>query len=88
MNGEASINLITSLNMKARAGGRGKPFLLQFVGADWSETGRRFMQKFRRIDRRGDRYQETVDDPVTGERVHECDEPLSEHWGHGSAKLK
>jgi hypothetical protein len=44
------------------------------------------MDKYRRIDRDNDRYDEVVIDPETGEIVHESHEPLSEHWGHGSAK--
>ncbi len=44
------------------------------------------MDKYRRIDRDNDRYDEVVIDPETGEIVYECHEPLSEHWGHGSAK--
>ena len=38
------------------------------------------------IDREADTYDETVTDPESGEIVHECHEPLSEHRGHGSAK--
>ena len=44
------------------------------------------MEKRRLIDRDGDRYEESVVDPATGETIHECTEPLSEHWNHGSAK--
>jgi hypothetical protein len=44
------------------------------------------MEKRRLIDRDGDRYEEAVVDPATGETIHERTEPLSEHWGHGSAK--
>jgi hypothetical protein len=42
---------------------------------------------FRRLDRRHfDRYQESVVDLESGVEIHHCDEPLSKHWGHGSAK--
>jgi hypothetical protein len=33
----------------------------------------------------GDRYHEKVTMKDTGEVIHECNEPLSEHRGHGSA---
>ena len=36
----------------------------------------------------GDRYVEEVIDPKTGQMIHYCDEPLSKHTGHGSAKFK
>jgi hypothetical protein len=38
------------------------------------------------MDRDTDRYVETVTMRETGEVVHHCDEPLSEHQGHGSAR--
>jgi hypothetical protein len=38
------------------------------------------------MDRDADRYVETVTMRETGEVVHHCDEPLSEHQGHGSAR--
>ena len=42
----------------------------------------------RRIDRLADRYDEIIVDPVTNKIVHECHESLSEHSGHGSARIK
>jgi hypothetical protein len=45
--------------------------------------------KFQRvIDRLANWYHERVTDPTTGAVVHECDEPLTQHRGHGSAKPK
>jgi hypothetical protein len=38
------------------------------------------------MDRDADRYVETVTMRETGEVVHHCDEPLSKHHGHGSAR--
>lgn len=35
-----------------------------------------------------DWYSEKITDPLTGEIIHECEEPLSEHKGHGDAKYK
>ena len=40
----------------------------------------------RLIDRKNDRYFELVEDPDTDEVVHRCEEKLSDHRGHGSAK--
>jgi len=60
---------------------------IEFVeGDDLHRDFGRWMKLSRQIDRENDRYRETVVDPKTGRVVHECDEPLSEHRGHGSAK--
>ena len=40
----------------------------------------------RTVDRDGNWYRETFLDPETGEVLHHCEEPLTEHRGHGSAK--
>jgi hypothetical protein len=40
------------------------------------------------VDRLADRYFERVVDPDAGEVLRECDEPLSQHTGRGSAKQK
>jgi hypothetical protein len=44
------------------------------------------MHRKKTENRRENRYTEVVKDPETGEIVHEVEEPLSEHRGHGSAK--
>jgi len=62
--------------------------LLATQGADFSHSKGRMMEKVRIIDKDNDRYFEKIVDPVTGEIVHLCDEALSAHWGHGSAKKK
>lgn len=56
------------------------------AGDDQRKSDGRWMNKERLIDRNNNRYIETVTDPITGEVLHQCDEPLSDHWGHGSAK--
>ena len=40
------------------------------------------------IDRRNNRYFEEVFDAQRNDTIHLCDEPLDEHFGHGSAKFK
>lgn len=59
-----------------------------FSGADVRKADGKWMQKERLIDKDNDRYMEKVVDPETGEVVHHTEEPLSEHFGHGSAKVK
>ena len=56
------------------------------TGSEWSAHLQKMVHKERLIDRKSDRYQELVKDLETGEVIHEIDEPLSEHTGHGSAK--
>jgi len=41
---------------------------------------------YRLIDRMNDWYHKKITDPKTGKTIHECQEPLSNHKGHGSAK--
>lgn len=48
----------------------------------------RYVNKERVLDKDNDRYLEIVTDPLTGEVLRHCDEPLSEHQGRGSAKFK
>ena|SRR2546428_3516166 len=39
-------------------------------------------------NKRSNEYFEMVTNPLTGEVIHKCSEPLTEHRGHGSAKTK
>jgi NAD-dependent SIR2 family protein deacetylase len=66
----------------------GKTLLESLGGEDlWRKAGK-WMRKTRIFDHKNDRYREVVTDPETGEVVHECDEPLSQHRGHGSDKKR
>ena len=56
------------------------------AGDDLHRKSGRWHNLDRRIDRKSDRYTETVTDPETGQVIHHCDEPLSKHRGHGSDK--
>ena len=59
-----------------------------FTGDDLRKSDNKWMTKERIIDKDKNLYKETVIDPATGEVVHHCEEPLSDHFGHGSAKFK
>ena len=59
-----------------------------FEGDDLRKSDGKWMKKRRVIDKNNDKYLEIVVDPETDEVVHHCEEPLSEHFGHGSAKPK
>jgi hypothetical protein len=71
---------------KGKRPGEKKPYIETQAGDQFSTGQARFMDKYRRIDRANDWYDEVVIDPETGAIVHECHEPLGEHWGHGSAR--
>jgi hypothetical protein len=57
-------------------------------GADFFRKTGKWSVVDRLIDWLRDRYTETIWDKETGQIIHHCDEPLSEHRGHGSAKKK
>jgi len=57
-------------------------------GDDKRKSDGKWMEKERLVDKDNDKYKEVVTDPETGKIVHHCEEPLSEHTGHGSAKKK
>lgn len=72
---------------KVKVKGRRKPIREFVSGDELFKTKNKWVIKQRIIDRENDRYFEKVVDKETDEVIHECDEPLSEHFGHGSAKL-
>jgi hypothetical protein len=59
-----------------------------FDGYEWSVALEKVIKKSRLIDKREDLYHERIEDPETGEIIHECKESLTEHQGHGYAKLR
>ena len=76
----------SKLGLKGRRTGSRKPFLEAVLGDDLFRKLGKWMKLERVIDRDNDHYIERVTDPTTGQVVHECDEPLSKHTGHGSAR--
>jgi len=81
-----SLKFHSKLTAKARHKDEKRPFLEQVVGDDLDRKTGRWMKLHRLIDRVRDRYRERVTNPETGEVIHKCDEPLTQHKGHGSAK--
>jgi DNA-directed RNA polymerase subunit RPC12/RpoP len=77
-----------SMGMKARHGTTGRPFFEAKAGADLHRKSGKWMHRDLMIDHDNDRYVERVIDPATGAVVHECEEPLSQHGGHGDAKRR
>jgi len=56
-------------------------------GDDLRKKDNKWMKKSRVIDKYKDEYKEKVIDPETGEVIYHNEEPLSDHFGHGSAKF-
>jgi endogenous inhibitor of DNA gyrase (YacG/DUF329 family) len=76
----------TKLIVKARHQAPGKPFCEEVTGDDLHRKTGKWMKLDRIIDRVKNLYREVVTDQKSGEIVYKCEEPLSEHKGHGSEK--
>lgn len=85
---EGSVSLHGQLRGKAINSQSKKPFSEIIVGSELYKKFGRLVHKYRLIDRRNNRYVEKIVDPVTGKTIHEVEEPLSSHQGHGSDKAK
>ena len=83
-----SMRLLDKFGMKAKRGGKGKPFIETVNGDDLHKKTGKWNHIERVIDRETDSYSETITDLDTGLIIHQCQEPLSEHKNHGSAKKK
>lgn len=84
-----TLRVSTELGMRAKSSklpGKKKPAIeARAEPATEKSTGRRVFHE-RKIDRARDQYVERVTDKKSGEILHETDEPLSKHLGHGSDK--
>ena len=67
---------------------RKKNALEFIVGDELSVSLNKWVYKNRTIDSVNNNYQELVIDLNIGNVIHQCDEPLSEHYGQGTAKFK
>lgn len=92
------VELLETVHMHAKVEGKVKEegkrpskhrYVIEFeAGDDLHKDSGKWMNKVKVINRREDDYLEVITDPETGEKVHECHEPLRQHQGHGSAKPK
>lgn len=88
MHVSSALSLYQSFVMKQKEPGTKKYIREQFDGGAYTRRTGKFSKKTRIIDRKNNWYFELVTDRDTGEVLHECAEPLTEHFGHGSAKVK
>jgi hypothetical protein len=83
-----SIEVSDLVEYKGKHAGEKKHYIEIQAGAQLRVSEGDHVAKFRRIDRGNDEYEEIVTDRETGEVIRSVREPLSGHWGHGSAKFK
>ena len=74
--------------LKAKRPGEKKPYVEDLSMPDYSYSRGKHVHRQRVIDRDKDHYFEKITDYETGEVIHHCEEPLSQHRGHGDAKRK
>jgi hypothetical protein len=63
------------------------PVLDIYQGVDLSRNTGEFVNKEREIDKINNYYYEHVE-TFDGKVIHHCEEKLTDHFGHGSAKFK
>ncbi len=66
--------------------GEARPHFESKLVPDHSRSRDKLVHREMIIDRENDHYFERVTDYESGEVIHECDEPLSKHLGHGADK--
>lgn len=59
-----------------------------YSGVEQSHKYGKLVRVHRTVDKDKDWYSEKVIDLKTGETLYECEESLSKHTGHGTAKPK
>lgn len=88
LNFNDKININNSIKGKSKIQGKKKPVKDFYFGDEYSKSRHKYVDKTRIIDRENDKYVEIVKDKESNEIIHECQEHLTEHFGHGSAKFK
>jgi predicted nucleic acid-binding Zn-ribbon protein len=86
-----TIKVYDSINFKHKdptKTGKAKVFAEGFSGYEYSHSRKKTVSKQRLIDRKNNLYREVVVDSETGDLIHKCEEPLKQHQGHGSTKVK
>lgn len=84
----ATVIGLAGMRFKAKRSGHKKPIYEGRSEPSVQRSTGIMMHLERFFDRINDWYRERITNPKTGEVVHCCDEPLSQHQGHGSAKMK
>lgn len=74
--------------MKQKRPGHRKPIYESVSGDDLHRDTGQWNKLTREIDRENNRYKEVIKNPDNGEILRHCEEPLTDHFGRGSAKPK
>jgi len=74
------------LTMKTPERRRAKSLIHETSGPNFSKSLGRWVWRNVEVDRIRNYYREIVLDPESGEVLHHCEEPLSDHRLHGTAK--
>ena len=88
LNIEEKIELHNQIKGEVKEKGIKKPVKEFKVGDDLHRKSGKWYHIERHINRKDNYYKEIVKDKTTGKIIHNCEEPLSKHRGHGSAKRK
>jgi hypothetical protein len=84
---DEAVTARSGLGFKHKRPGHKKPVAEGFSRQEVFRCTGAAVERQMRIDRENNRYTEKVSDSETGIAIHHCDEKLSEHTGHGSAKM-
>ena len=83
-----TLELKEHLRMRGKHEGQKNLFIDTRVGDSFFRITQTWNYMERTIDFENNWYFERITNPVTGEVIRECSEPLTEHQGHGDAKHK
>lgn len=83
-----TITIREGIGIKAKRPGEKRPYIEDLSSPDYSRNLNKVVHRARVIDRDNDRYFEKITDYESGKVIHHCEEPLSQHQGHGNAKHK
>ena len=83
-----TIGLRDFIGVKAKRLGQKRPYVEDISKPSFSHDKQKVVHRHTFIDRDSNIYSEKVTDIETAEVIHQNQEPLSAHTGHGSAKFK
>ena len=84
---EEKVTIRDGLKLKAKRPGKSRPYFESWNIPSLSSSLKKVVNLIRIFDRDNDHYHEKVTEYETGDVIHQCDEPLSEHTGHGTDKF-
>jgi hypothetical protein len=82
------LTLYQCVTIKQKRPGFKKPIQEQTTGAVLTKSSGRFNNKVQIFDRLNDWYYECITEPETGNILYKRDEPLSHHYGRGTARFQ